>query len=460
MLARTRSAADSLTVSVPAVVKRVAVISLHTSPLLQPGSGDSGGMNVYVRELVSSLSQSGVECTTFTRADREGLPAEVLVEPGHRVVYIEAGPHHLPKEALPEISDQFCHGVIEWIKANDKPDVIHGNYWLSGVVGHHLKHELGVPFVSTFHTLARIKAEGGDPEPMWRDRAEAEIIQCSDGICVSCVEEEEQFRRLYGDPAGRIEIISPGVEHALFAPGDRAAARDAVGFDAERPLVLFVGRIQPLKGPDVAIRALAALGRDDVQLAIVGGSSGRNGDVQAAEAHALVDELGLHDQVHFIEPQPHHVLSSWYRAADVVLVPSRSESFGLVALEAAACGIPVVASAVGGLLSLVDDGETGFLINGRRPADFAVAMAKILDDADLAATMGAAAEERARAYTWRAAADRLRSLYVDLGVAEVVSCHVDDVTEVRDIDDVLADVATNGPPGVTIMTDPVTGVVS
>jgi len=412
-------------------VQRVAVISLHTSPLLQPGSGDSGGMNVYVRELVSSLSQTGVECTTFTRADREGLPTEVMIEPGHRVVHIEAGPHHLPKEALPEVSDEFCHGIIEWIKANETPDVIHGNYWLSGVVGHHLKHELGVPFVSTFHTLARVKAEGGDPEPLWRDRAEAEIIQCSDGICVSCAEEEEQFRRLYGDPAGRIEIISPGVERAFFAPGAREAARHAIGFDVDRPLVLFVGRIQPLKGPDVAIRALAALERDDVQLVLVGGSSGRNGDVQAAEAHALVDELGLHDQVHFIEPQPHHILSSWYRAADVVLVPSRSESFGLVALEAAACGIPVVASAVGGLLSLVDDGETGFLIAGRRPTDFATAIAAILDDAELAASMGAAAEARARLYTWRAAADRLRSLYVDLDTAtELINCHVEDVTEV------------------------------
>ena len=420
------------------MVQRVAVISLHTSPLLQPGSGDSGGMNVYVRELVSSLSQSGVECTTFTRADREGLPSEVLVEPGHRVVYIEAGPHHLPKEALPDISDQFCHGVMEWIRANERPDIIHANYWLSGVVGHHLKHELGVPFVSTFHTLARVKAEGGDPEPLWRDRAEAEIIQCSDAICVSCVEEEEQFRRLYGDPAGRIEIIAPGVEHAFFAPGDQAAARKAIGFDPDRPLVLFVGRIQPLKGPDVAIQAIAELGRTDVQLAIVGGSSGRNGDVQAAEAHALVDELGVHDQVHFIEPRPHHILSTWYRAADVVLVPSRSESFGLVALEAAACGIPVVASAVGGLLSLVDDGDTGYLVEGRRPADFAAAIATILDDADLAASMSTAAVARARSYTWRAAADRLRSLYADLAVDDLVSCHADEVTEVRELDDVLS----------------------
>jgi D-inositol-3-phosphate glycosyltransferase len=182
-----------------------------------------------------------------------------------------------------------------------------------------------------------------------------------------------------------------------------------------------------------------------VQLVLVGGSSGRNGDVQAAEAHALVDELGLHDQVHFIEPQPHHILSSWYRAADVVLVPSRSESFGLVALEAAACGIPVVASAVGGLLSLVDDGETGFLIAGRRPTDFATAIAAILDDAELAASMGAAAEARARLYTWRAAADRLRSLYVDLDTAtELINCHVEDVTEVRPINDVRVVNETNG----------------
>jgi len=205
-------------------VQRVAVISLHTSPLVQPGSGDSGGMNVYVRELVSALSQAGIECTTFTRADRAGLPAEVLVEPGHRVVHIEAGPYNLPKEALPDITDEFRRGVLDWIARNEKPDVIHGNYWLSGVVGHQLKHDLDVPFVSTFHTLARVKAEGGSPEPMWRDRAEAEIVNCADAICVSCIEEEQQFRRLYGDPQGRLEIVAPGVEQAFFAPGEQDGA--------------------------------------------------------------------------------------------------------------------------------------------------------------------------------------------------------------------------------------------
>ena len=405
--------------------RRVAVISLHTSPLLQPGSGDSGGMNVYVRELMSSLSQSGVECVTFTRADREGLAPEVFVEPNHRVVHIEAGPHYLPKEALADISDQFCAGVMRWFADNGPPDVIHGNYWLSGVVGHHLKHALGVPFVSTFHTLARVKAEGGDPEPEWRDRAEAEIIRCSDAICVSCVEEEEQFRRLYGDPNGRIEIIAPGVEHAFFAPGEQGGARQALGVDRDVPLIVFVGRIQPLKGPDVAIQALAGLhrlGHPDARLMIVGGASGSRGGVEAQRAHDLVDELDLHDHVDFVEPQPHHILSTYYRAADIVVVPSRSESFGLVALEAAACGTPVVASAVGGLLSLVDDGETGRLINGRNPADYAEAMAEILNDDELRFAMGKNAVARAADYTWRAAADRLSGLYDGLVGRELVSC--------------------------------------
>ena len=403
-------------------MQRVAVISLHTSPLLQPGAGDSGGMNVYVRELGSALAQAGVECTTFTRADRDGLAPEVIVEPGHRVVHIDAGPHHLPKEALPEITDEFRRGVLDWFARNEAPDVIHANYWLSGVVGHKLKHELDVPFVSTFHTLARVKAAAGDPEPMWRDRAEAEIIHCADAICVSCDEEADQFRLHYGDPQGRLEIIAPGVEHAFFAPGDQAGARGALGYDVDRPLLLFVGRIQPLKGPDVAIRALAELGRPDAELVIVGGASGADGDAETERAHGLAAELGLVDRVHFVDPQPHHILSTYYRAADVVLAPSRSESFGLVALEAAACGVPVVASAVGGLLSLVDDGHTGRLIEGRDPSDYARAVAEILDDETLRASMGAAAVERARRYTWSFAAARLRRLYGDLTVRELVTC--------------------------------------
>jgi D-inositol-3-phosphate glycosyltransferase len=379
-------------------------------------------MNVYVRELVSSLAQAGVECTTFTRADRDGLPREVLVEPGHRVVHVEAGPHHLPKEALTEVTDQFRRDVLDWYATHELPEVVHGNYWLSGIVGHDLKHELDIPFVSTFHTLARVKAAGGDPESTARDRTEAAIVDCADAICVSCTEEELQFRHHYGDPRGRLEIIAPGVEHAFFAPGDQAGARRALGLEPGRPILLFVGRLQPLKGPDVAIRALHELGDPTAQLLIVGGASGVDGDTETRRAHLLVDELGLHDRVRFVEPQPHHILSTYYRAADVVLAPSRSESFGLVALEASACGIPVVASAVGGLLSLVDDGRTGRLIDGRDPSAYARAVAEILADDELRASMGAAAVERARWYTWSFAAARLRRLYSDLTVRERVTC--------------------------------------
>ena len=403
-------------------VQHVAVLSLHTSPLTQPGSGDSGGMNVYVRELVSALAQAGVECTTYTRATRADLPEVVQVEPGHRVIHVPAGPYDLPKELLPSVLSEFGDAVVDHIKNDSPTDVLHANYWLSGLVAHRIKHELDLPFVSTFHTLAKVKAEGGDLEPEWRERAEAEIIGCADAICVSCTEEERQFLRLYGQPAGKIEIIAPGVEHAFFAPGDRNGARNAVDLPLGCPVLLFVGRIQPLKGPDVAVRALAALNRPDALLLIVGGASGVEGAAEMQHVRDLITELGVEGQVRFIEPQPHHILSTFYRAADVVIVPSRSESFGLVALEASACGIPVVASAVGGLLTLVDHGDNGFLVHDRDPHSYAEYLNQILDDPQRAASMGRRGAARARQYTWGFAAARLRRVYADLTVRELVAC--------------------------------------
>jgi D-inositol-3-phosphate glycosyltransferase len=379
-------------------------------------------MNVYVRELVSALAQAGVECTTYTRAARPGLPDVVQVEPGHRVVHIPAGPYDLPKEKLPTVLDEFGDAVVEHIKNESPADVLHANYWLSGLVAHRIKHELDLPFVSTFHTLARVKAEGGDMEPEWRERAEAEIISCADAICVSCTEEQRQFLRLYGQPAGKIEIIAPGVEHAFFAPGERGGARNALGLPQDAPVLLFVGRIQPLKGPDVAVRALAAMNRPDALLLVVGGASGQEGGSEMAHVQRLVTELGVEGQVRFIEPQPHHILSTYYRAADAVIVPSRSESFGLVALEASACGIPVVASAVGGLLTLVDHGDNGFLVEDRDPELFAAYLNDILDHPDMAVSMGQRGADRARQYTWGFAAARLRRVYADLTVRELVAC--------------------------------------
>ena len=404
-----------------APVQRVAMLSLHTSPLALPGQGDAGGMNVYVRELVSALAQAGVDCTTYTRAHRAGLPEEVVVEPGHRVVHIPAGRFDLPKEALPSIVGEFADGVAGHMRSHGIPDVIHGNYWLSGQAGHRLKHELQRPLVMTFHTFARVKAQGGDAEPLLRELAETEIIGCTDAICVSCTEEERQFRDLYGNPPGRLEIVAPGVEHAFFAPGDRRGARQALCLD-DRPVLLFVGRIQPLKGVDVAIQALAQLGRTDTLLLVVGGSSGREGDGEVERIALLIEELGLEQQVLFVPPQPHHILSTYYRAADVVLVPSRSESFGLVALEAGACGVPVVASAVGGLLTLVDHGDSGFLVPGRDPDVFARHTRWLLDHPDEAARMGHRAAMRARRYTWSFAAARLRRMYSDLSATALVRC--------------------------------------
>jgi len=400
---------------------RVAILSLHTSPLAQPGVGDGGGMNVYVRELVSALAHAGIDCTTYTRAQSADAPREIVVEPNHKVVHISAGAVDMPKDNMFDIVPEFTAGVLQHIRDNGGTDVIHANYWLSGLSGHALKHELNVPLVSTFHTFARVKALGGDPESELREQSEAEVIGCSDAICVSCTEEERQFIDLYGNPPGTIEIVAPGVEHAFFAPGDQRGARKALEL-GDGPVLLFVGRIQPLKGADVAVKSLAALNRLDAKLLIVGGASGAEGDAELAKVRALIHEHDLETQVRFVEPQQHHILSTYYRAADVVLVPSRSESFGLVALEAAACGTPVVANAVGGLLTIVEHGRTGFLVADRQPDVFARHIAQILDDPALAARMSSAAAERARGYTWSFAAARLRRAYADLTSRDRVEC--------------------------------------
>jgi D-inositol-3-phosphate glycosyltransferase len=405
------------------VVRRLAMLSMHSSPLAQPGVGDGGGMNVYVRELSSALAQAGIDTTTYVRRWAPDLPDEVFVEPGFRVVHVDAGQPDLAKEHLPEMIDAYADGVADHLAASGGADLLHANYWLSGVAGHRLKHELDLPLVSTFHTFARVKAEGGDPEPARRERAEADIIGCADAICVSSTEEERQFRRHYGDPPGRVEIVAPGVEHAFFAPGDRMGARRALGLGlGPEPVLLYVGRIQPLKGAPVAVHTLAALDRPDASLVIVGGASGLDGEAEISKLHALVDELGFSGRVHFVPPQPHHILSSYYRAADVVLVPSRSESFGLVALEAAACGTPVVASAVGGLLTLVDHGHTGFLVQGRDPEVFASYTDEILGNDRLAAEMAVSAAARSHRYTWSLTAARLRRVYSDLTVGALVEC--------------------------------------
>ena len=401
-------------------VGSVAVLSMHTSPLVKPGTGDSGGMNVYVRELGGSLARAGVPVTIYVRRFAADLPERVALEPGLDVVHVDAGPLDLPKESLIDHVEEFASGVQSHVVGSDV-DVLHANYWLSAVAGHRIKHELSLPLVSTFHTLARVKAEaGGDDAPL-RARLESETIGCCDAICASNPVEVAQFVDHYGADPSRIELVPPGVDHAFFSPGDRAGARAALGLD-DKPTLLFVGRIQPLKGLTVAVEALAALERDDARLVVVGGPSGPDGPAEMERVLQLVRDRGLEDRISMVAPQPHHALSSWYRSADVVLVPSRSESFGLVALEAAACGVPVVAAAVGGLRSLVLDGTTGYLTEGRDPAPMAARVDELLADPERAALMGANAANNARNYSWAGTAGRLRRIYSDLSKGALVEC--------------------------------------
>jgi D-inositol-3-phosphate glycosyltransferase len=419
-------------------MRRLAVLSLHTSPLAQPGTGDGGGMNVYVRELSSALARVGVECDVFTRAWADDLPTTVNIEPGFRVHHVSAGPPvPMAKEALPGVVEEFADGVLKAMRTpvgfgtdEDLPfDAVHANYWLSGVAGHLIKHQMNLPLVSTFHTLDRVKAEASPEEveagdPHRRAEAEAAIIRCSDTVLASCSVEAAQITDLYHADPSRIRIVAPGVDHAFFAPGDRAQARRALSLTGPGPLLLFVGRIQPLKGVSVAIRTLDHLSADypDARLVVVGGPSGPQGEAELERLATLVERSGLEDRVLFVPPQPHELLSTYYRAADVCLVPSRSESFGLVALEAAACGTPVVASDVGGLRSLIDHGRTGYLVEDHAPEAFAAWVRQILAEPLLAERLATGAVIRARRYTWARAAHLLRDIYAELTAGRLVEC--------------------------------------
>lgn len=407
-------------------IRRLAVLSVHSSPLAQPGSGDGGGMSVYVRALAVALARAGVECDVLVRREHSDQPAVVEVEPGFRVVHLDAGPQTpVSKHDLMGLVEPMVEATLDLVDRGEMYDAIHANYWLSGAVGHRLKHELDKPLVATFHTLARVKADAGiDDDPALRARVEHEIVACADLMLASTISERDQLESLYGADVGRIEIVPPGVDHEIFhavSAHQRDAERHSLGI-GDAPVLLFAGRIQPLKGADLAVQALAELRNSHAELLIVGGPSGVDGDYELDRLHDLVAKLGLDQRVRFVPPQTHAELARFYRSVDVCLVPSHSESFGLVALEAAACGTPVVAAAVGGLRSLVEDGITGYLVDSRDPADFAAPIERLLANPGTAHAMGIAAEARSRRYAWSMTAARLRRLYTDLLVREPVSC--------------------------------------
>ena len=404
-------------------MRKLAVLSMHTSPLAQPGIGDGGGMNVYVREVSSALEEAGISSTVFTRRVDKETPKVMTFGNGLKVVQIDAGDFSLRKEELFSVVEDFTNGVEEFLITEDQHDALLANYWLSGSAAHQLKHNLNMPLITSFHTLARVKAASGDKSFGYEERikVESEVIGCSDVILSNSSFETDQLVSHYGADPSRIEIVPPGVDHSIFNPACKSEARRLLNLSEQKTL-LFVGRIQPLKGVDLAISTLAELEDKDTRLILIGSSSGMEGPSEQRRITKMVKELGLTNRVLFVEPQPHEKLVNWYRAADVLLMPSRSESFGLVALEAAACGLPVVASEVGGLQTIVENGLSGYLINDRDPWSYAAHVSKIIDDSGKAEEMSEEAVEMSKSFTWSVTAARIRRICLDLQSRSLVDC--------------------------------------
>jgi D-inositol-3-phosphate glycosyltransferase len=404
----------------PRVPRRVATVSVHTSPLDQPGAGDAGGMNVYIVEVSRRLAARGIAVDVFTRATSSDLPPVVEMSPGVTVRHVSAGPFEgLGKEELPAQLCAFTAGVLRE-EAQHEPghyDVVHSHYWLSGQVGWLARDRWSVPLIHTAHTLAKVKnaalADGDRPEPRARVIGEEQVVAEADRLVANTDEEARQLVEHYGAHPRRTLVVPPGVDLERFTPGDRAAARRALGVPADAVVLTFVGRIQPLKAPDLLLTTAARMLDDDpalrarLQVHVVGAPSG-SGLEAPRQLEELAASLGIADLVRFLPPQPPDRLALHYRAADVAVVPSHTESFGLVALEAQACGTPVVAASVGGLRTAVHDGVSGVLVDGRDPGAYAAAVRAVLERREL---LGAGARRHAAAFSWDRTADALVDAY-------------------------------------------------
>ena len=407
------------------VPRRVAVLSVHTSPLDQPGTGDAGGMNVYVTEVARRLAARGVEVDIFTRATSRDLPASVAMAPGITVRHVTAGPYEgLAKEDLPGQLCAVTSGVLraEATRPEGWYDVVHSHYWLSGQVGWLAAERWGVPLVHAMHTMARVKnltlAAGDKPEPEGRVIGEQQVVDAADRILANTSIEANQLIELYDADPAKVAVVHPGVDLDVFSPAGRTAARARVGVAPEKTVLLFVGRIQPLKAPDVLVRAAAAMVastpslRDQLQIVICGGPSG-TGLEHPHALEDLADALGIRDLVRFVPPVDRIRLADWYRAADLCVVPSYSESFGLVAVEAQACGTPVVAARVGGLPTAVADGVSGLLVDGHDPQVWADALCGVVRDPATLERWSRAAVAHAAGFGWEATADATYEVYRD-----------------------------------------------
>ena len=416
-------------------LRRLAMISLHTSPLDQPGTGDAGGMNVYVTELARRLAERDIEVDIYTRATASSQQPEVAIAPGVHVRHIVSGPFEgLAKNDLP---GQLCVFAREVLRTEAQFDVghydaVHSHYWLSGQVGALARDRWGVPLVHSMHTMAKVKndllAEGDTPEPQVRVIGEEQVVAAADMLIANTVDEAKDLINSYDADPSRVEVVHPGVDLDAFRPVPMLDARARLGLPLDSDVLLFVGRIQPLKAPDVLLRAAHALLRRDpsrrsrLVVAVVGGPSGTGLEHPTALVD-LAEELGIADVVQFVPPVQRDELVDWYAAATLVCVPSYNESFGLVAVEAQAVGTPVVAAAVGGLTTAVADGRSGLLVTGHHPEDYARVFERIIDAPGLRAALSVGAIAQAADFSWDRTADATLDVYaraVDLMAAELV----------------------------------------
>ncbi len=404
-------------------LRRIATVSVHTSPLEQPGTGDAGGLNVYVVEVAKRLAERGVEVDIFTRAVSRDQPQLAELAPGVLVRHLAAGPFEdLDKSDLP---GQLCQFTFELLRteaahAPGRYDLVHGHYWLSGQVGAVAKERWGVPLVQSMHTLGRVKnaalAAGDAVEPDVRLRGEAEVVASADRLVANTDDEARQLIGYYAAEPTRVTVINPGVDLSVFRPGSQRAARRQLGLADDGVVLVFAGRIQPLKAPDVVLHTAARLIAglpglaDRLTVAFVGGPSG-TGRNDPDGLVQLAARLGVADQVRLEPPCPQPELAQWYRAATVVMVPSYSESFGLVAMEAQACGTPVVAAAVGGLRTAVRHGYSGILVDSRDPSHYARAVRELIEAPAWLARLANGAREHASQFGWSATVDALLQLY-------------------------------------------------
>jgi D-inositol-3-phosphate glycosyltransferase len=393
---------------------------VHTSPLDQPGIGDAGGMNIYVLESAQRMAAMGVEVDIFTRRTESDQQDIVEISKGVRVRYFDCGHGHLTKEQLPAHILGLSREFLKLIK-QENYDAIHSHYWISGKVAMPAAAELGIPLVHTMHTMARVKnlnlAEGETPEPMVRVQGETQIAAAAQALIANTDSEAASLVSLYEACPDIVHVVTPGVDLYTFTPGQgRKAARDVIGTPQDALVVTFVGRIQPHKGPEVLIRATSELVKHSPLLRgklivnIVGGASGANTE-EVERLQELSTWLGIDDVVRFAPPVPRTELPQWYRAADLVCVPSYSESFGLVALEAQACGTPVIATAVGGLRTAVADGISGVLVDGHDPKAWSSVLARLLQEPQRRVLLAVGAVEHASHFGWDATARGTLDIY-------------------------------------------------